>query len=84
MCRQREAEFTVSLFVRSDAGESAADPLRIEVMRRLNPETAPYAAGVRVTPVEISADEEIADADAIRIDMHFDFAYPAGDWKLTE
>ena len=84
LCQQREADFTVSLFVRSDAGESAADALRVEAMRRLSPDTAPYAAGVRVTPGAIATDEEIADADAIRVDMQFAFAYPASDWKLAE
>lgn len=87
LCRRRNAEFTVALFVRNDAGESAADPLRIEAMRRLNPETtglAAYPSGALVRPAEIDPDEEIADGDAIRIDMRFEFSYPATDWKLSQ
>jgi hypothetical protein len=82
-CARREGAFTVSIFVRSDAGVGAADPFKIEVMRRLSPDTQAYAAGVTIQPGRIAHDVEIADLDAVRVDMDFGIRYTAQEWSLT-
>ena len=82
LCIQRDMGFTLALFVRSDSGPSAADPLRIEAMRRLSPDTAPYADGILLAPGRIRVDAELADADAIRVEMEFAASYPATEWTL--
>lgn len=85
-CRtDREKEFTVSVFVRSDAGAAAADPLVVEVNARLDPESEAYAAyphDATLTQGPVTPDEEIADGDATRIDMRFTFRYQASGWAL--
>lgn len=82
-CARREGAFTVSIFVRSDAGAAAADPFKVEIMRRLSPDTQSYAAGVTVQPGRIVVDTEIADADAVRVDMDFGVRYTATEWSLA-
>jgi len=81
-CTQRDGAFSLALFVRSDLGVSAADPMKIEVMRRLAPDSAPYPDGVAVKPGRVVPSANLADNDAIRIDMDFTFCYPATDWTL--
>lgn len=83
-CGRRDDGFTVSIFVRNDViGAAAADPFKIEVMRRLNPSTQEYVAGVKVTPGRITIDTEIADVDAIRVNMDFGLSYQTGsEWSL--
>jgi hypothetical protein len=81
-CLQRDMDFTVALFVRSDAGPGAADGLRTEAYRRLSPDTASYAEGTTVTPGRITVAPDIADGDAIRVDLDFTACYAAGDWTL--
>lgn len=78
----READFVVRILKRSDDGVVAADETKIEVMRRLSPYTQAYADGISITPGRIEHDVEIADSDAVAIDMHFDIGYPAGEWSL--
>jgi hypothetical protein len=83
-CGMRDASFTVSLFIRSADGPQAADPHKIEVIRRLSPNTTAYAAGC-VYPGRITVDpDQIADVDAIRVDLEFTFDYPAAEWSLSE
>lgn len=79
---QRDASFKVSLFVRSDAPAAIVDDLKVEVMRRLNPETAAYPPGVSIKPGRIATDTEIADLDATRVDMDFSLCYDAAEWSL--
>lgn len=82
-CAWREGAFTVSLFGRGDAGPSILDPLKIEVQRRLSPDTAAYPVGICIDPGRIIVKVEIADADAVRVDMQFDLSYPVrGEWSL--
>lgn len=84
LCGMRDATFTVSLFIRSADGPQAADPHKVEVMRRLSPNTSAYTTGC-VYPGRITVDpEQIADVDAIRVDLEFTFDYPATEWSLTE
>lgn len=79
--KARTKHFTVSVFVRSDTGASAADALVLAVNDRLNPADA-YGDGVRLRQGPITPDEEIADEDAVRIDMKFRFLYNAPGWNL--
>lgn len=81
-CATREQAFMVVLFLRSDAGFADADPLKLEVMRRLNPATQAWAAGVLIEPGDIRSVTEIADADALRVEMDFTFSYTTGLWTL--
>lgn len=78
----READFTVRIIVRSDDGLKTADGFRLEAMHRLNPATEAYDRGVSVIPREIDADVEIADEDAVALDLAFDFSYPGSEWDL--
>jgi hypothetical protein len=81
-CIERAQVFTVAVFVRDDAGYAAADPLKLEVMRRLNPQTQAWQAGVDIVPGRIAPNTEIADLDALRLDMEFTFRYATGLWAL--
>lgn len=82
-CPHRDGMFTVTLFGRSDLGPTVLDPLKIEVMRRLNWRTQAYPRGVTIDPGRIVIQTNIADKDAIRVDMNFDLSYPvAGEWSL--
>lgn len=85
-CRtDRTATPTVSILVRDDDGFAAADALAEAVMQRLdpsNPAETPYPAGVRLEPGRISIDDEIADADILRLVMEFRLRYAAGHWSL--
>lgn len=77
--RDREKQFTVSIFVRDDAGAGAADPLVVEINDRMS---GTWGDGIRVTQGPIEPEEEIADGDAIRIDMAFTAKYAAPGWSL--
>lgn len=80
---ERNSSCTVRIMLRADAGASAADPHKIDIMRRLHPQTAPpYPAGVHITPGSIVFDTEVADADVVNLDMTFPFSYPADEWSL--
>ncbi len=79
--RDRVKRFTVAVFVRDDDGASAADTLVDAVNDRLDPVTA-YASGATLLQGAIKPDEEIADEDAIRVDMEFEFRYQAPGWSL--
>lgn len=81
-CITREQTFSVMLFVRSDSGFAAADSLKLEVMRRLDPNTQQWADGVDIVPGNITPDAEIADQDALRVEMEFAFRYTTGVWTL--
>jgi hypothetical protein len=82
-CAQRECDLTLAIFVRSDAGPAAADPMKLEAMRRMNPATAPWPSGVSIAPGPIKVDDELADADSIRVEMIFNARYAAaGEWAL--
>lgn len=79
-CGQRSMLFTVAIFVRSDSGIAATDPLRIAVNDRL---TAPWTAGIVVTPGRIMADAEVADMDPAKLVMPFTLEYrTAGEFSL--
>lgn len=77
--------FTVAIFVRNDSGYAAADPLKIAVMAALDPATA-YTSTPLGTPDllrgRITSAQEIADADALRVDMEFTFKFQAPLWGL--
>lgn len=80
---QREGEFTISIVKRTDLGPEAVDPLKREVMRRLNPILNPWPDGVVLEPRGVRPDTEIADADANHVEMEFYVCYPVVDeWSL--
>lgn len=77
----RHGRFAVSVFVRDDAGVSASDALRLLVVARVK--TVAIVGVVIAPPGDIAPDTEIADADASRLDMSFEFTYPTCDeWSL--
>lgn len=83
-CGRRRGKFTASIFVRSDDGATAADKYRIAVADRLETLGSSLPDGVMIEPPgRISPDTEIADGDATRVDMDFEFTYPThGEWSL--
>ena len=79
-CGGREGSFTVSIFGRSDTGVSAVDAIKVAIMNKM---AAAWPAGVTCYPGQITHDVEIADEDAIRIDMDFELKYPTtSEWAL--
>lgn len=77
---EREGMFTISLFARSDLGPTVLDQLKRDVMRRLAP---PWPDDIVLMPGRINPFMEIANKDAIRLDMAFDLCYPTGgEWSL--
>lgn len=83
-CRtQRTCSFTVSIFVRDDAGASAADPYKLAVNDALDPGVGTaYPGGAIMRQGRITVDEEIGDGDAVRVDMAFEFDYQTTGWAL--
>ena len=85
-CRtDRTKGFTVSVYVRDDAGASAADALVQAINERLDPIDAaqtPYPSGAVLRQLSIIPSEEIADGDAVQIDMEFEFDYATSGWRL--
>lgn len=83
-CGKRRGNFTISIYVRSDDGASAADPYRITVCRRIENLGSSLPSGVMISPPgRISVESEIADADATRVDVEFSFTYQTrGEWSL--
>lgn len=78
-----EHEFTISVFVRDDAGFPAADPLAIEVVDRINPTFGtPYPHRARLTLNRIRKDSEIADDDAVRVDIECTLQFATGEWAI--
>lgn len=79
----REGGFTISLFARDDLGPTVLDPLKVEVVRRLNPYTEPHPVGITIDPLRITIQTQIADGDASRVDLNFEFCYPVqSEWSL--
>jgi hypothetical protein len=85
-CRtDRKKAFTVRIFRRDDAGVASADPTVIAVNARLDPVHAtyqPYPGGAVLHQGRIVPAEEIADGNAVGIDMEFEFYYCTGGWTL--
>lgn len=82
-CAWRNGAFTISLFGRGDAGPMLLDPLKIVVNDRLSPDTEAYPIGICIDPGRVLVRVEIADADAIRVDMNYTLDYPVrGAWSL--
>jgi hypothetical protein len=80
-CRGRDAQFTVSLFVRSDDGPEAADPYKEKIYERLR--STDWPEGVIIAPGRVTSEAEIADADVIRIDLDFSMYYVSGgEWFI--
>jgi hypothetical protein len=86
---QWEMDGTVALFVRDDNGLQAADPLLIEAIKRINPETGtPYPGKAELLLLRIGpgrgGDEytEIADEDATRVDIDLRFKFSTPRWTL--
>jgi len=76
-----EFPFIVAIFVRDDAGFAAADPLKIAVMAALDPATA-YPHSAVLKRGRIVSNQEIADADSLRVDMEFVFKFQTLEWAL--
>lgn len=80
---ERVKAFIVSVFIRDDAGAGVADPLVTEINSRLDPDSKAFTAfRGDLKHGAITPDEEIADADAVRIDMAFTFEYSTTGWSL--
>lgn len=82
----RKLDFTVRLIVRDDDGFTAADPLKLAVMERLDPESESYTVyphGARIAPGRITPEQEIADGDSLSVEMEFTFRYSAAGWTLS-
>lgn len=79
--RNWELEFTIAVFVRADAGYAAAEPIMIRIMAALDPSVA-YPGSADLIPNSIRKEQEIADADALRVDMRFVFKYRTALWAL--
>lgn len=78
-CGGRQGDFVVSIFVRDD-DISAIDEYKREVYSRLS---AAWPSGISVRPGRIAVESEVADADAVRADLHFDVSYDTADlWSL--
>lgn len=80
--RERTKSFRLSICVRDDAGATAADDLVVAVNARLDPSAIWLPLGVVLQQGPITVDEEIADEDAVRIDMNFTASYTAPGWSL--
>lgn len=81
----RTTRWSVRLFVRDDDGYSAGDEFAQAVLDRLNPENdglAPYPAGIVPIFDDMRIDEEVADADALRIELTFRGEYRAPPFSL--
>jgi hypothetical protein len=76
-----EFEFAVSIFVRADAGYSAADPIAVAIMAALDPAVS-YGVNIDLLRGRIVREQEIADTDALRVDMEFKFRYQAPEWEI--
>lgn len=75
-------DWTASVYLRSD-DDAEADPIVIEVVNRLNPQTSTgYANNVVVKLTAIEADTEIADADAQRVDVKGTAEYETAAWSI--
>lgn len=81
-CGDRVANFSTSLFWRSDGGPVEIDTLKIAVNDRLC--AAAWPENVVVTPGRITIDDEIADTDVTRVDMEWSAAYRTGSSKKLE
>jgi hypothetical protein len=76
-----EFDFTVSIFVRADAGYATADPIAVAVMEALDPATS-YGPAIELVRGRIVREQEIADMDALRVDMQFKFRYQIAEWEI--
>lgn len=76
-------DLTVSVMVRDDAGYTGADPLVCEVVARINPELdPPYSHKARLELLTVRKDTEIADGDAVRVDIELRFKFGTAPWSL--
>lgn len=77
--------FRVAIFVRDDAGYAAAAAIKVPVMAALDPTVGSgYGHNARLNRGRITSDQEIADADSLRVDMEFQFRYETAEWRLDE
>lgn len=81
--RRATLDFTLRIFVRNDQGSDPADAIKVAAMAALNPSITAYQHHALLTEGRISAIQEIADNDSLRVDMAFRFEYTRGDWSLT-
>ena len=83
-CPRRRLEMTVRIGVRSDAGTTAADPLFLAVLARLDPEVgAGYGPDVICALGTIRTTQDVADRDSVEIDIGLEFLYGTrGEFKL--
>jgi len=81
-CVERSKSFTVALFVRDDQGFTAADPIVLTILARLNGLALAYSRKARIALGKIRFDNEIADGDALRVEIELTFVYNAPEWSL--
>lgn len=81
----RAQQFIVSIFVRDDKASEIADPILLAIFARLDPLAtgmSAYSNNARLRPGPIRLESQIADGDALRIDVEFTFSYGAQQWAL--
>jgi len=78
-----EMEGTIAVFVRDDKGYTDADPFVAEVLKRINPEGTPYPNKAMLDLLRIGLNTEIADKDATRVDIDFQFKFGTARWSLA-
>lgn len=81
--RKWKSKVTVSIFVRDDQGFAAVAPIKQAVLAALNPDTTPYTGSAEPCLERISKEQEIADADALRVDLQFELRYQTALWALS-
>lgn len=72
---------SIDVFVRNDGGAAEADPLVVEVHRRMDPDIGTSFPGV-VRMGAIRVDEETADEDAVRVTLNYECDYKTSGWNL--
>lgn len=82
-------DFTVAVFVVPDDETGGnADAYTDEIYKRLDNNTVPYTLAGGTTPrfecMGIQPDGEVADGDALRVDMRFRFTYETKTGTLDE
>lgn len=84
VCSQpRDIEWTISIFTRGDdTAHLVADALMLEVLARMSSQVAPWGKGITVEYGAIDYDNEVADDDAVRLDIAFAADYATPEWQL--
>ena len=81
----RTLYFAVEVDVRADATYAAADPIMVAIMAALDPDAESYPHSALLKPGRIRRPRPtIADLDALRVVMEFEFSYRSQLWTLDQ